>query len=122
MLNAFPWPTIEGRRADIVSPNDGTVDFFYLFDLELGRLAWTRPSLGLRFEYVFDKTVFPFTRLFASYGGFDGHYTVILEPCTTMPMHMGEAIHRGTACRLVPGGSLETNVSIFAGLDRSTEA
>ncbi|MBN2578310.1 MAG: hypothetical protein JXB10_04900 [Pirellulales bacterium] len=113
----FSWPTVEGRRADVVPADEGTVDFFYLFDLPAGRIAWKRPSRNLKFEYAFDTAVFPYAWLFASYGGFDGHYTVILEPCTTMPIRVGDAIGKGTCSRLLPRQSLETHVSIYAGPD-----
>ncbi len=116
-LAPFRWPEIEGQRADIVPARDGTVDFFYLFDLDAGRIAWKRPSQGLKFEYTFDTSVFPFVWLFASYGGFDGHYTVVLEPCTTMPISVDEAIRGGRCSRLLPGESLETEVTIYAGPD-----
>ncbi len=116
-LSPFPWPDIEGQRADVVLSAADTVDFFYLFDLESGRLAWKRPSQGLKFEYLFDTAVFPYAWLFASYGGFDGHYTVVLEPCTTMPICVGEAINKGTCSRLLPGEALETEVTIYAGSD-----
>jgi hypothetical protein len=114
-LSPFRWPEIEGQRADRVPPDDGTVDFFYLFGLEAGRIALTRPALGCKFEYAFDTSVFPYAWLFASYGGFDGHYTVVLEPCTTMPICVNDAIQRGRCSRLAPGEVLETDVSIYAG-------
>ena len=111
----FAWPRIEGQRADVVPANDGTVNFFYLSDLSAGRIAWTRPSQQLKFEYHFDTSVFPFAWLFASYGGFDGHYTIILEPCTTMPISVNDAIAKGHCSRLAPREVLETHVSIYAG-------
>jgi hypothetical protein len=55
--------------------------------------------------------------IFATYGGFLGHYTVVLEPCTTMPLSVNEAKATGRCSRLEPGEILETNVSIFAGPD-----
>jgi hypothetical protein len=114
-LTPFDWPTIEGQRADVVPAQDGKVDFFYLYDLGSGRIAWTRPRQRLKFEYRFDTTVFPFAWLFATYGGFDGHHTVILEPCTTMPISVREAIANGRCSQLGPGEVLETDVSIYAG-------
>ncbi len=132
-LDPFPWPHIEGKRADIVPAQNGTMDFFYLFDLEAGRIAWRRapfdagsdtpgllrvpPPGRLKFEYTFDTGVFPFAWLFASYGGFDGHYTVVLEPCTAMPLRVGDAIRDGRCSRLLPGEALETEVSLYAGPD-----
>ena len=114
-LEPFAWPEIEGRRADVVPDNDGTVDFFYLYDLDSGRIAWTRPAHQLKFEYRFDRSVFPFAWLFASYGGFDGHYTVVLEPCTTMPISVNAAMANGRCSHLGPGDVLETDVAIYAG-------
>jgi hypothetical protein len=116
-LSPFRWPDIEGQRADLVPADNGTVDFFYLFDLDAGRIAWKRPSQRLKLEYTFDTTVFPFAWLFASYGGFDGHYTVVLEPCTTMPLRVGDAIRHGRCSRLLPEEVLETDVCLYAGPD-----
>ena len=114
-LIPFAWPRIEGQAANIVPDKNGTVDFFYLFDLDEGRIAWKRLSSGLEFAYHFDTHVFPFCWLFASYGGFNDHYTVILEPCTTLPISVRDAVAHGWCSCLKPGESLETEVSIYAG-------
>jgi hypothetical protein len=117
-LEPFSWPVIEGQRADIVPLQNGACDFFYLYDLNCGRIAWIRPSQRLRLEYRFDTSIFPFSMIFASYGGFLGHYTVLLEPCTAMPLSVNEAKATGRCSRLEPGQILETDVSIYAGLDQ----
>jgi hypothetical protein len=111
----FPWPNIEGRRANVIPPKDGTMDFFYLFDLTAGEMWWRRPSAGLKFGYQFDTQVFPYAWLFASYGAFLDHYTIILEPCTAMPMSVKEASTSRQCSRLQPGETLRTNVSLYAG-------
>lgn len=114
----FAWPILEGQTTNEIPPNNGTVDFYYLYGLQEGRMAWTRPSSQLRFEYRFDTAVFPYAWLFASQGGFDGHYTAILEPCTTMPISVNQAIPLGQCSQLKPGEVLQTSVTIFAGVDR----
>jgi hypothetical protein len=114
-LDAFPWPTIEGREANCVPDADGSMDFFYLFDLAGGRVALRRPDDDLLFAYQFDRNVFPFVWLFASYGGFNGHYTIILEPCTAMPLSVREAESLRQCSRLGPGELLETKARIWAG-------
>jgi hypothetical protein len=91
------------------------MDFFYLFDLSTGEMFWRRPGAGLKFGYRFDTRVFPYAWLFASYGGFLGHYTIILEPCTTMPMSVNEAAGQGQCSLLEVGQVLETSVSLYAG-------
>lgn len=112
--SAFPWPHLEGKAVNVVPSADGTMDFFYLFDLREGRIAWRRPSERLEFAYDFDPQVFPYAWLFASYGGFLGHYTLVLEPCTTMPISVNEAASKNQCSRLKPGEKLETRVSIRA--------
>jgi hypothetical protein len=114
-LQPFAWPIVENQRADLIPDQDGTVDFYYLYDLTEGRIAWQRPSPGLEFSYHFDRRVFRYAWLFGSYGGFNGHYTAILEPCTAMPLSVNEAAAKGQCTRLGPGEKLETRVSIYAG-------
>lgn len=116
-LAPFQWPAIEGQAANIIPAADGTMDFFYLSNLTCGEMAWRRPSLGLRFAYQFDLNVFPYAWLFASYGGFRGHYTIILEPCTAMPMSVNEAAAKQQCAVLAPGQTLETKVVLYAGPD-----
>jgi hypothetical protein len=114
-LEPFAWPVIEGNWADEIPPADGTCDFFYLYDLEAGRISWESAARGLRFGLEFDTGVFPFTWLFASYGGLLGYYTVVLEPCSGMPISVNEAAEAGHCTRLEPGQSLETSISMYAG-------
>jgi hypothetical protein len=114
-LEPFAWPEIEGNRVDQVPPRDGTCEFFFLYDLEAGSLAWESAARRLRFALTFDKAVFPFAWVFASYGGLLGYYTVVLEPCTGMPMSVNEAAALGQCSRLEPGQSIETRVTVYAG-------
>jgi hypothetical protein len=111
----FEWPNIEGRAANIVPPRDGTMDFFYLYDLATGEVFWRTPATGLKFGYRFNPEVFPYCWLFASYGGFLGHYTIVLEPCTAMPLSVNEAAAQQQCSRLAPGQTLEATVSLYAG-------
>jgi hypothetical protein len=113
----FVWPWVERTNASIVPAADGTMDFFYLFDLSSGQMGWRRPASNLSFVYGFDTKVFPYVWLFASYGGFNGHYTAILEPCTAMPISVKEAAARNQCTKLQPGETLETIVTILAGPD-----
>jgi hypothetical protein len=111
----FEWPNIQGHVANVVPARDGTMDFFYLYDLAPGEIFWRRPAAGLKFGYRFDMSVFPYCWLFASYGGFLGHYTVVLEPCTAMPMSVNDAAAQNQCSQLAPGQVLETKVSLYAG-------
>jgi hypothetical protein len=114
-LEPFAWPVIEGNWVDQVPPADGTVDFFFLYDLEAGEVSWESGARGLRFKFEFDTAVFPYAWLFASYGGLLGYYTVVLEPCSGMPMSVNEAAALGKCSRLEPGESINTRVTVYAG-------
>ena len=111
----FQWPQLEGRLANVVPAQSGEMDFFYLFDLEKGEMFWRRPTAGLKFGYQFDARVFPYAWLFASWGGFLGHYIIILEPCTAMPMSVNQAAARRQCSRIESGEAIETKVSLYAG-------
>ena len=111
----FPWPKLDGTPVNVIPAQDGTMDFFYLFNLAAGEIALERRAQGLKFKYTFDPSVFPYAWVFASYGGFLGHYTVVLEPCTAMPISVNEAASKRQCSRLQPGQSLETSFTIYAG-------
>jgi hypothetical protein len=111
----FAWPLVAGQRADLVPPPDGTTDFLFLYNLRAGRVALRRPAAGRALVIEFDRTVFPYVCVFASYGGFDGHYTAILEPATAMPLSVKEAARLGQCSVLEPGETLRTRVSVYAG-------
>jgi hypothetical protein len=111
----FAWPTVEGMRADVAPPVDGTTDFLYLYDLQVGSMAWVSRDGALTFAYRFDQQVFPYAWYFASYGGMNGHYTAVLEPCTSMPISVKEAARLGQCSALAPGQVLQTRVTLYAG-------
>jgi hypothetical protein len=114
-VTPFVWPEIEEQKANVMPEKDGTVDFFYLFDLEAGEMGLRSLGQNLEFTYRFDKAVFPYSWLFASYGGFNGHYTAVLEPCTCMPLSVNQAAPLNRCSNLAPNQVLETSVSIYAG-------
>ena len=78
-------------------------------------MAWQSAAGDLTFAYTFDSAIFPYAWYFASYGGFDDHYTAILEPCTAMPLSVVEAAQLGQCSVLEAGQTLETQVTVYAG-------
>ncbi len=114
----FEWPNVAGSRADLVPQPDGTTDFLFLYGLragQVGMLAAGGQQARSELRIEFDVAVFPYVCCFASYGGFDGHYTVILEPCTAMPLSVVEAARLGQCSTLEAGDRIDTRVSIYAG-------
>jgi hypothetical protein len=113
--SAFDWPVIENTDASVIPALNGEMDFFYLYDLEKGLMQLHHISDETKFTIEYDTAVFPYQWLFSSYGGFDGHYTAILEPCTTMPISVNDAKVSGQCSVLAPGEKIETSVGIYAG-------
>jgi galactose mutarotase-like enzyme len=108
----FPWPTLNGIRVDTVPTAPGQADFFFLYDLKEGKMAWESHDRSRSFTYRFDNTVFRYAWYFATYGKLDGLVTGILEPCTCMPLSAPEAHRLGQCSELAPGQTLETQVEI----------
>lgn len=111
----FAWPHIESTDASVVPPKSDAVDFFYLYDVPEGELQLVGGSGRHLFRYRYDAKLFPYQWYFASYGGFSGHYTAVLEPCTNMPISVTEAKEKGQCAVLGPGEALSTTVHIYAG-------
>ncbi|MBS1600931.1 MAG: hypothetical protein JST75_22150 [Bacteroidetes bacterium] len=113
--NEFDWPMIEGINASIIPPNNNSMDFFYLYDISIAEMQLLSKDDKTLFSYSYDKKIFPYEWYFASYGGFLNHYTVILEPCSAMPISVSEAKQKKQCTILNAGEELTTSVKIFAG-------
>jgi len=111
----FNWPNIEGVNAAVVPKKNGTMDFFYLYDLPEDRMSLVSNQGNHRFTYGYDGAVFPYQWYFASYGQFRNHYTAILEPASAMPVSVNEAAALGQCSVLEPGERIDTVVTIYAG-------
>lgn len=112
--DSFQWPILEKNNVSVIPEKNGTMDFFYLYELDDGEVGLENVEQAY-FGYRFDKRVFPYVWLFASYGGFLNHYTAILEPCTTMPISVNDAARLGQTMVLQPGETVSTRVTIIAG-------
>ena len=101
-----PW------SADFVLPQAGKdKEFVYVADLPEGWAGIRRPD-GSSLRMSFDLKVFPHCWFFMDFGGWRGHYTVVVEPCTNWPKDLAEAAAAGRCASLPPGGVLETAVEV----------
>jgi hypothetical protein len=111
----FKWPIIENTNASLVPEKNETMDFFYLYDINVGEMNFISADEQSLFSYRYDQKIFPYQWYFASYGKFLDHFTAILEPCSSMPISVNEAKPLGQCSRLSPGQELKTVVEIYAG-------
>jgi len=113
----FLWPQARGAQGDMVDMREvppasaATCDFYYATELSAGWCALTQVNAGYGFGLAFDPAVFRTVWVFGAYGGWRGHYTTLLEPCTGYPYRLEEAVAQGTASHLEPGAALETTVT-----------
>jgi hypothetical protein len=115
VASPFPWPhaTRKGQEVDLrrVGPHSsGEVYFFCGTGFEDGWCAVTDTLRRLSWGLVFSPRFFRACWLFASYGGWRNHDLAILEPSTSFPQQVEQAIENKTAATLPAGGTLETSV------------
>jgi hypothetical protein len=113
-LADFQWPLLNGIDVSVIPHQEDTMDFFYLFETASGEMRLESVD-GSCFAFQYDQAIFPYQWLFASYGGFLGHYTAILEPCTNMPIAVNDAMAQKRSAKLEPGEILETRITLYAG-------
>jgi hypothetical protein len=112
----FPWPNWKSDRMDLIPDiNSQRREFFYVSDLDRGEMRVESPTANTFFEYQFDKAVFPYCWVFATYGGWNGLYTMVLEPATAVPYVLSKSIANGTCSCLQPGEEIRTRVTINVG-------
>lgn len=123
----FTWPHVPGRdrktfdMSRIPAGVDVTsYEMVYLTELREGWYAHLDRATGSGFGMAFDKGLFTAVWLFATYGGWRGLHTVIVEPATGYPGDLAEAATKGRFSHLGPGQVLETEtaVVVFTGRDR----
>jgi hypothetical protein len=126
----FKWPhapTRDGSTIDLsqVSPREShQEDAVYLSELEAGWWAVTNTRRKLGIGQVWSVEVFPYIIIWAVYHGTSGYpwyrqnYNLAIEPQSSMPEGLTEAIAAGTALQLEGGESLDLTLRtvVYSGL------
>ena len=94
---------------------DGTSEFLYLTELDDGVCGLAHREENWRVIVTFPREVFPTVWFFASFGGWRDLEVLILEPCTTWPKLLSDAITQGRARHLEPGASVSADISVQIG-------
>lgn len=120
----YAWPYAldgEGNRHDmrnVLPASSGRSEFQYATDTTEGWCALTHTKDKIGFALAYDREVLPHCWLFASYGGWRGLNTVILEPCSGYPVSVNEGVAQGTHRTLAAGEEIACDIvaSVFEGL------
>jgi hypothetical protein len=114
------WPFMKGINGDLIdlrkipTPNEGSLDMFYLTGLKQGWYALINRNLGIGVAYVWDKDIFPVIWVWNEFGGSTGYpwysrtNALGLEPFSSYAITgssgLAEVIRAGRENRLPPGG------------------
>jgi hypothetical protein len=123
--DTYAWPlltlrdgtTIDVRR--IAGPDLRSFALHYLTGLEAGWVACTDTAARRGFGLVFDLELFSVIWLWQVYGGWRGYYHAAMEPWTSWPGTLAEAVKLGRARVMNPGDVVETTIHavIYGGVD-----
>jgi len=87
----------ENVRLDQMLPRaTNSREFFYCSRLARGECGIMNKRTRTRLNFRFGTEQFPFVWVFQSFGGFYGHYVLVLEPATTKFYSLETATQRGT--------------------------
>lgn len=128
----FAWPVglgRDGREIDVsvvVGPEARIDDMLYLTDLEEGWWAVTsrqrRVGFGISFDLATFRHIWLWMPLGGSWGGpsFGRHYTLALEPFSSIPAILSNAIAAGTQLVMEPGEQRSTwlRAVAYEGIER----
>lgn len=98
----------DGQEVDLrfaPSRSSGLQEFYYSFDLAKGECGIRRARTGSTLKMQFEQFDFPYVWVFQSYGGWQNHYVLVMEPCTTMPYDLEVASQNGTIAQLAPNAT-----------------
>ncbi len=119
-FNSFPIiKDKDGHDFDLSAvppPEAKTSEMCYLLGLKDGWYALTNTNRKIGFGMRWDKNIFPVVWLWEVFAGGFGYpwygrtYCLALEPWTSHPGGMANALARGTTRRLGPGEPLETRI------------
>jgi galactose mutarotase-like enzyme len=118
----LPDPSAGGRVRDmrrVRGREDAVFAGHWATDLSAGWVSLTDTSTRRGVALTFDRAVFPHAWLWQVYGGWRGHHHLALEPWTSHPQQVEDAVAAGRARVLTPGGVLETEAAfvLFDGLE-----
>ncbi|HLG19527.1 MAG TPA: DUF5107 domain-containing protein [Bdellovibrionota bacterium] len=110
----FRWPG-EEQIDQCRGPASQLREFVYVRNLPEGLCGVKDPTTGRSVRIRFPIDVLPYCWVFMTYGGWRGHQVVVLEPCTTYPKDLNEAIRRRSTPFLEPGGVRKFDVRFDVG-------
>jgi len=114
----YDWPnatTSDGLRVDVSRvppPTSHTCTLHYVTQLSDGWVKLRNPRDHVTATIRFPKEVFNNIWLFLAYGGWRSLYTAVIEPSTSYPYDLAQAIKEGQCSRLDPNMELSCEIEV----------
>ena len=114
----YVWPIAiksDGSKVDIsrIPPQTAhTCTLHYVTELSDGCVRLRNPKDNMMVTIRFPKEILNNVWLFLAYGGWRSIYTVVIEPSTSYPHDLAQAIKDGHCSHLDPGRKLECKVDV----------
>jgi len=117
----YAWPNIVTPRGDTDMSRTRSIDAnvfcgHYVTDLQAGWYAVEDTETSEGFLLTFPIETCPYLWLWLVYGGWRGYHHIIVEPWTSYPVHLADAVRSGTCLTLEPGAkfSVEVRATVYA--------
>jgi galactose mutarotase-like enzyme len=111
----YAWPILEGPAGTTDVSRVQGIDAkafcgHYATDLDAGWYAVEDAETGEGFLLELPADICPYLWMWLVYGGWRGYHHVILEPWTSYPVNLAEAVRQKTNRRLEPGETFSVEV------------
>lgn len=127
----FAWPTIQAEEkmvnlSTVPGPDAGFSELLYLKDLTDGWYAVLDEDKKIGIGFSWDLRVFPYLWFWCVYGKFPGYpwwdrvYCIALEPWTSIPNNLNDAIRTNRQFTIKGGDSITTKLQATAIQGKST--
>jgi galactose mutarotase-like enzyme len=115
---SYSWPIAiknDGVKVDmskVPPPTERTCTLHYVTELTEGWVKLCNRKDNVNVTMRFPKEIFSNIWLFLAYGGWRSVYTAVIEPSTSYPYDLAEAIKEGHCSLLEPGQTLECKIEV----------
>lgn len=97
--------------SQVPAPTAKKKEFYYCSALTEGKCGLYNERTKTQLSMDFKLEHFPFIWNFQSFGGWNDHYVAVLEPATTLPWNLDEALKASTCAILQPQETQERFIS-----------
>jgi galactose mutarotase-like enzyme len=112
----YEWPVIQTKEGPtnviVLQPRGKYAAGHYATDLSAGWYAVEYPERRIGLLFQFPLELCPYLWLWLSYGGWRGYYVAVVEPWTSCPVTLSDAVAAGTHRVLLPGEHFACKVRV----------